>query len=94
MFPINSLSGGLAQSAQIQIQQAAEKSRQARKAKDEARSADGLDDELEHQVENAEEVTAIHEDGGSSQRRRKKQQHEQEDDSPDSETGDGLDLQA
>jgi hypothetical protein len=95
MFPINSLSGALAQSAQVQIQHSAEKARQARKAQDDSRHVADRDDELEHQVENAEELAAIHDETPSSKKKRKQQQqHQQDEEQSDEDLSNGLDLQA
>src|SRR5580698_4691482 len=94
MFPINSLSGALVQSAQVQIQQAAEKSRQARKQQELARNTAARDDELEHQVENSEEPTAIHEESPNSQKERKRPQHHPEIAAEEESESEGLDLQA
>jgi len=97
MLPINSLSGALVQSAQLQIEQSAEKARQARKAQDVARNVAARDEdevELEHPVENTEELTAIHDENNPRQKERKRQQHQEEPEAGDGETSDGLDLQA
>jgi hypothetical protein len=97
MFPINPLSGALAQSAQIQIQQAAEKNQQARRASERAKNVAARDedsDETEHPIENAEELTAIHDDTRQSQDQRKRNQHKEDDDQETDDDAGGLDLTA
>jgi hypothetical protein len=94
MFPINSLSGALAQSAQVQIQQAAEKSRQARRAQELEKNVAARDEELEHQVENSEELKEIHEEGRNSDQGRKRDQHKPKQNEGDEDASDGLDLTA
>lgn len=94
MFPINSLSGALVQSAQVQIQQAAEKNRQARKAQEQARNVAAPEDQAEHQVENSEELTSIHDESASSEKERKRKRHQPEAEKADEAEPDGLDLQA
>lgn len=101
MLPINSLSGALAQSTQIQLEQAAEKNRQARKARELARNvaarAAGFaatEEELEQQVENSEELTPIHDQGRQGQEREKHKFKRDQEKTADDSPADGLDLKA
>jgi hypothetical protein len=94
MFPINPLSGALAQSTQIQISQASEKTRQARHAQDLEKNVAARDEEMEHQVENSEELTEIHEEGRHSDQGRKRNHHKPEEEESADIDSDGLDLTA
>ena len=94
MMPINYLSGALAQSAQLQLDEAAEKAKQARKQRELARNVAARDDQIEHQVENSEELTPIHEENPQhNQQRKRNPNHHQEEEQPGEESG-GLDLRA
>ena len=94
MFPINSLSGALAQSAQIQIQQASEKSRQARRAQELEKNVAARDEEMEHQVENSEELTPVHDENHDSGQEKKRNSHKPEEEEAKDTDSDGLDLTA
>lgn len=78
----------------MQLQQAAEKTRQARKAADLKKNIAADEDELEHQVENAEELTEIHDEDHAWEKKRKQQHHEPTPDDTDEKPSDGLDLTA
>jgi len=94
MFDVNPLSGALLQSTQLQLAQAAEKSKQARKTQEQAKNVAARDDELEHQVENSEELTAVHEEGRQSEEQRKRKQQKQADEGEETSEDEGLDLTA
>jgi hypothetical protein len=94
MMQINTLSGALLQSTQIQLQQAAEKNKQARKQQELAKNVAARDDEMEHQVENSEELSAIHEQSRQSDQKRKRQQGKPEEEEAADEKDEGLDLTA
>lgn len=94
MMQINYLSGALLQSTQLQLQQASEKSQQARKVQEQAKNIAARDDELEHQVENSEELTEIHEQGRQKDDQRKRRQQKQEEEETDEDSEPGLDLTA
>ena len=94
MLPINYLSGALVQSAQVQRDEAAEKAKQARKQRELSKNIAARDDEIEHQVENSEELTPIHEDNRrGDQKRKRNPNHQEEEEQPGEESG-GLDLRA
>lgn len=94
MFPINYLSGALIQSAQVQTREASEKAQQARRARELEKNVAARDDELEHQVENSEELAPTHEqDRRSDQQKRRQHAKREEEESSDEESG-GLDLKA
>jgi hypothetical protein len=96
MYSINPLSGALAQSSQLQLQQAAEKSRQARQAQEKARNVAVREedtDETEHPIENSEELSAIHDEGRQSREQGKKKHKPEEADLAEDQN-DGLDLTA
>ncbi|HUB24809.1 MAG TPA: hypothetical protein VL992_05215 [Tepidisphaeraceae bacterium] len=94
MMQINTLSGALLQSTQIQLQQAAEKGKQARKQQELAKNVAARDDEMEHQVENSEELTDIHEQSRQSEQKRKRQQEKSEEEESAGDEDEGLDLTA
>jgi hypothetical protein len=94
MFPINYLSGALLQSAQVQIQQASDKTKQIHEDQELAKNIGGPDDQVEHQVENSEELVMIHEETHESDQQRKKKQAKPRSDSDDPQPAEGLDLQA
>lgn len=75
MTAINPLAAPLAQSTQVQHQQSADKSRQARRAQELSKDVALRDDQLEHQVESGEEISPIHDQDQqrpNSRRRRKR----------------------
>jgi hypothetical protein len=94
MFEITSLSGALLQSSQLQLAQAAEKGKQARKAQELAKNVAARDDEMEHQVENSEELTAVHEQSRQSDQKKKRQFAKAEEEETDEDGQEGLDLTA
>jgi hypothetical protein len=94
MFPINYLSGALQQSSQLQLQAAAEKSQQARRAQEKARNVAAPEGEDEHQVENPEELVAIHEEDHRSEQNRKKNHHKPDQEESEDDESPGLDLTA
>jgi hypothetical protein len=57
---INPFSGYVAQGAQVERLQAAEKSRQVRREQTLAKNIAAQDDQLEHQVESTDAITPIH----------------------------------
>jgi hypothetical protein len=75
MTSINPFSGYVAQGSQIERAQSADKTRQARRTQDLSKNIALQDDQLEHQVESADAVSAIHDD----QRPPQQQQHPQKD---------------
>jgi len=93
MDSINPLSGSLAQGTLAQRQLGAVKTQQMRLAQQQEKNVAARDDEMEHQVENSEELTPIHEDHTrqDSQRRKDRQQQNIEDDDGKES---GLDLTA
>jgi hypothetical protein len=78
---INPFSGYVAQGSQLERTQAAEKTRQVRRAQALSKNVAARDDELEHQVENTDVVAALHDEqqGGQGQQ----QQSRQEQSKPD-----------
>jgi hypothetical protein len=62
MSQINPFAGSILQSTQAQRQQAVERDRQVRRARDTAKNSALSGDELDHQVESSEELTPIHEE--------------------------------
>ena len=92
MDPINSYSGALAQGTLVQRHQSAMKTQQLRQAQEQEKNVAARDDEMEHQVENSEELTPIHEDQQRQDSRRRKPAHPQAEDKPAADSG--LDLTA
>jgi hypothetical protein len=92
---VNPLSGALLQSTQIQLQQAGEKAQQAKLAQERQKNVAAKNDEQEeNQVENSDQITAIHDQDNTAEKRRKQQQHKQEEDEQEEEETSGLDLTA
>jgi hypothetical protein len=60
---INPFSGYVAQGTQVERLQAAEKSRQVRREQTLSKNVAAQDDQLEHQVESADAIVSIHDDG-------------------------------
>jgi predicted lipid-binding transport protein (Tim44 family) len=73
MTQINPFASSILQSPVVQRQQAAEKDRQVRKAQDAEKNAALAGDRLEHQVESAEQLAAIHDEDSPDPRKRKRQ---------------------
>ncbi len=67
MTSINPFSGYVAQGAQVERAQASDKSREARRTQALSSDVARRDDELEHQVESADAIVSIHDDGQQSQ---------------------------
>jgi hypothetical protein len=94
MIPINPLSGALIQSTQLQLQQAADKSKQARRQQELAKNIATDEEETENQIENSEELTPIHEENRRQDNRRKQQQHKQAEEETEETESSRLDLKA
>lgn len=77
MDVINSLAGSYLQGTQVQRQQLTEKQRQARRTQILEKDVTARDDQLEHQVESAEELAAIHDEPAEEQPRRKGKRNSQ-----------------
>ncbi|HTW94211.1 MAG TPA: hypothetical protein VMD30_05435 [Tepidisphaeraceae bacterium] len=92
MDPINSLSGALAQGTLVQRHQSAAKTQQLRLTQQLEKNVAARDDEMEHQVENSEELTPLHEDQGKQDQKQRKGHHQQP--QSDDEEKPGLDLTA
>jgi hypothetical protein len=73
MSAINPFAGYVAQGAQIERAQAADKTRQLRREQILSKDVAARDDELEHQVESAEAAAAIHDDAGGQGGNRRQQ---------------------
>jgi hypothetical protein len=93
MDPINSLSGALAQGTLVQRHQSAVKNQQMSLAQQLEKNVAARDDEMEHQVENSEELTPIHEDQKRQDSRRRKD-HQKPPEDEDDQNPSGLDLKA
>ena len=65
MSQINPLAGSILQSTQFQREQADQKVQQARRAEQLRKNIAAEDDRLEHQVESAEELRPVGDEGGS-----------------------------
>lgn len=79
MSSINPFSGYVAQGAQVERGQAADKTRQVRREQVLSKNVAARDDELEHQVESADAVVSIHDDQNpSGQQQRQQQQAKKE----------------
>jgi hypothetical protein len=95
MTQINPLAGSIVQSPMVQRQQAAEKDRQVRQARDVEKNSALHGDELEHQVESAQAITPIHDDGSHDPRARKRfPKRLKQDSKGDCADGEHLDLTA
>jgi hypothetical protein len=75
MSQINPFVGSILQSTQAQRQQATERDRQVRRARDTAKDSALTGDQLEHQVESSEELAPIHEEE-KQERRFKRPSHQ------------------
>ena len=82
MTSINPFSGYVAQGTQIERTEAADKKREARRTQEASQSVTRRDDELEHQVESADAVAAVHDEqqpsGNPQQQQQKKEDDEEE----------------
>jgi hypothetical protein len=72
MTSINPFSGYVAQGSQVERSQAADKSREVKRAQALSSDVARRDDELEHQVESADAIVSIHDDA-----QQHPQQHQQ-----------------
>lgn len=79
MSQINPFTGSILQAPHVQRQQSVEKDRQVRQAADTAKNSALTEDQLDHQVESAEELTPIHKDGEHDRgyKRRQGERHDQ-----------------
>lgn len=77
MSQINPFLGSILQSPQVQRQQAVEKDRLVRRARDVAKNAALLDDQLQHQVESSEELKPIQEDQKHERRFKRPKHHDE-----------------
>lgn len=68
MDVINPLAGSFLQGTQVQRQQLIEKQRQARRSQALEKDVAARDDQLEHQVESAEELAPLHDEPTEDQR--------------------------
>lgn len=84
--PINPFSGYLAQGAQLDRMQAADKTRQAKRANVLSKNVAARDDEMEHQVESTEQINPVHDQEGRQQDQQSGQQkrppHSEPEDQP------------
>lgn len=94
MTYINPLAGTLVPSGTVQQQQAADKARQIRRTQVVARDAAATSDTFEHQVENAEEVSPVHDEQRRQQDPRQQPRSDQHDTGEDSDGAPQLDLRA
>lgn len=94
MSQINPFVGSILQSPQVQRQQAVEKDRLVRRAREAAKNAALLDDQLEHQVESSEELKPIQEDQKHERRFKRSKQHHDADSESKEEEKPRLDLTA
>jgi len=67
VIPINPFSGYLAQGAQLDRLQAADKTRQAKRANALSKNIAARDDEMEHQVESTEQISPVNDQGAGQQ---------------------------
>jgi len=72
MTQINPFIGSVLQSTHVQRLQAAEKDRQIRRQQDLEKNAALESDKLEHQVESAEQLNAIHDEESTNPRRKRR----------------------
>lgn len=95
MSQINPFTASALQTGQVARQQATDKSRQARRRTEQQKNAAARDDQLDHQVENTDELSAIHDEARSRPDRRKPPPRDlkQEDEVPDDQPA-RLDLKA
>jgi hypothetical protein len=75
MTQINSFTGSILQSTQVQRQQSAAKDREVRQAREMEKNIAARDDEVDHQVESSEELKPIREERRSDHQRGRKHQH-------------------
>src|SRR3954469_550723 len=83
MSQINPFTGSVLQAPQVQRQQATDKDRQLRRAIDQQKDAALQGEQMEHQVESAEELTPINDQDTPDPRKRKKQANGPDDDHRD-----------
>lgn len=82
MTSINPFSGFVAQAASVERTQAQDKSSQVRRSAELSKKLATRDDEMEHQVESFDEVTAIHDEQGSPQQDRPKHHKKEDEEEP------------
>ena len=85
MTSINPFSGYVAQGSQVERLQAADKARQVRREQTLSKNVAAQDDQLEHQVESADAIVSIHDDGqhqNPRQQQRRQDQPEPDDGDP------------
>jgi hypothetical protein len=85
MTSINPFSGYVAQGSQIERAQSADKTRQVRRTQDLSKNIALQDDQLEHQVESADAVAAIHDDQQPPPQQQQHPQKDPKDDKPSEE---------
>jgi hypothetical protein len=73
MSQINPLAGSILQSTQLQREQDGQKVQQVRRAEQLRKNIAAEDDRLEHQVESAEELRSVREDGNSGSNGKRRQ---------------------
>lgn len=80
MSSINPFSGYVAAGSQLERTQAADKTRQVRRAQALSKNVAARDDEMEHQVENTDVVSALHDEqqGGQGQQQPRQERPKQE----------------
>src|SRR5690348_4516795 len=83
MSQINPFTGSVLQAPQVQRQQATDKDRQLRRAADQQKNAALQGEQLEHQVESAEELPEIHDQDTPDPRKRKKRSQGHDEDQKD-----------
>ena len=83
MSSINPFSGYVAQGAQVERAQAADKTRQVRREQVLSKNVAARDDELEHQVESSDAINGVHDDPNHSGQQPKQQQPQKDPSTPD-----------
>jgi hypothetical protein len=84
MSQINPFTGAVAQSPQVQRLQAAEKDRHLRRTQELAKATGLSTDQFEHQVESADALSTVHDDGSGGSPGQQSKEHK-----PDEDTSDG-----
>ena len=88
MTSINPFSGYVAQGGQVERAQAGDKSREVRRTQALSSDVARRDDELEHQVESADAIVSIHDDGGGQQSQQQQQPPRKDQPKGDQDQGD------
>lgn len=95
MSQINPFTASIVQSPQVQRQHAADKDRQIREAQGRIKNSAFGEDHFDHQVENSDAISPIHEEQKHDDpRRRKNQPHRENEQSHSDDDSSGLDLTA